>query len=165
MKTNLVAFTLVALIFTSCTTTRTSTIKTMDINNTEITQKPTLVDLDVKETRVIGTAISQQGELLENVKELAISNALKQSNADVLVDPKFETETKGGKTTVTVTGFPASYINFRPLKEEDTKFISIDNAQNDKTNVPEKQKPHKSGAGMIILGTILSICTLALLII
>lgn len=165
MKTNLVAFTLVALIFTSCTTTRTSTIKTMDINNTEITQKPTLVDLDVKETRVIGTAISQQGQLLENVKELAISNALKQSNADILVDPKFETETKGGKTTVTVTGFPASYINFRPLKEEDAKFISIDNAQNDKTNVPEKEKPHKSGAGMIVLSTILSICALALLII
>ena len=40
-------------ILSSCATIKTSTSKTIDINEAEISQLPLLVDLDVKETKVL----------------------------------------------------------------------------------------------------------------
>jgi hypothetical protein len=139
MKAKILWTFLIALIFTSCAMQKFHTSKTMDIYGAGVIQKPVIVDLDVKETKVTGTASDISG-LLENIKSLAVNDALKTSNADVLVEPKFEIQTSGGRTTVTVTGWPATYKNFRAIKEEDVKLLDVGVVQKAKVVEPAVQQ-------------------------
>ena len=150
-------------ILTSCTVLKTSTSKTMDIYGAGVIQKPVLVDLDVKEIKVTGTATARSGTSLEIVKQDAVANALKTANADVLVEPKFETATTSERVTATVTGFPATYKNFRPIKPEDVQMLQVGVTQKANVYEPPVQKQKKKGVGAAI-GAILSVVLLLLLI-
>lgn len=133
MKQKFLLLTVIVLFLTSCTVViRTGTFKTMDINGAGVIQNPVIVDLDVKQTKVKGTAVSDEpvntekdNPKLNLLKSLAIKNALEGVGADILVEPVFETITQDGKTTVTVTGYPATYKNFRPIKKEDVELVKL----------------------------------------
>lgn len=126
MKNQIFILTVVALsFFTSCSVIKTNTSKTMDIYGAGVLHKPVIVDLDVKEIRVTGMATMTKGVSIEPVKQDAVADALRKANADVLVEPKFETKTSRGLTTATVTGFPATYKNFRPITLEDVKLLRV----------------------------------------
>ncbi len=119
-------FKLVLIVMTvfisSCSVLKTNSIKTMDIYDTGVIQNPVLVDLDVNETKVAGTAKGDKDDF-KLIKQAAILNALETSKADVLIEPRFKAETYRGITTVTVTGYPAMYINFRPLTRDDVELF------------------------------------------
>lgn len=102
---------------------KTSTVKVFDIYGSGVIQIPVVADLDVKDLKVTGVAHASSSVHLEVVKTRAVADALKNAKADVLVEPKFETETKAGKTTAIVTGWPANYINFRPIEFDDIELI------------------------------------------
>ncbi len=161
------AFAIVAIAFTSCgvsSKSKTSTVKTMDIVNGGVYTKPLLADLDVKETKVTATAkgtLSKEG--IDFVKNQAVASALKTTNGDILVEPKYEVETVNDDITVTVTGFPANYKNFRQLKAEDSTFLKnrvLLNAgsANIKTNESTSQQVQQRKS---VFGTVLSILGLA----
>lgn len=111
----------VALVFSSCNITRTySTARTLD----PATQSM-VADLEVANMKVTGefkydvrknTYVNEQ-----ELKDNAVYNALKTMKADVLVAPQYQIvkEISGRKYyTVTVTGYPAFYRNFRPVEYE-----------------------------------------------
>ncbi|MEI7525438.1 MAG: hypothetical protein WCJ95_13955 [Mariniphaga sp.] len=126
MKNQILFFTvLLAAILTSCSIVKTNTSKTMDIYGAGVIHKPVIVDLEVKEVRVTGTATLLKGVSLEPVKQEAVADALRRAGADVLVEPKFETKTSGGRTTATVTGFPATYKNFRSITLDDVELLRV----------------------------------------
>ena len=126
MKKQIFFITVLALtILTSCSVVKTNTSKTLDIYGAGVLHKPVSVDLEVKEIRVTGMATLTKGVSLEPVKQEAVADALRKSGADVLVEPKFETKTSGGRTTATVTGFPATYKNFRSITLEDVKLLRV----------------------------------------
>jgi hypothetical protein len=135
MKTKIVLVLLIASLFSSCVMQKMTTSKTMDIYGAGVIQKPVIVDLEVKETKTTGTATAPTGQI-EIIKAMAVNDALKTSNADVLVEPKFEMQVQGGRTTVTVTGWPATYKNFRAIKEEDIKLLDVGVLQKAKVNEP-----------------------------
>jgi predicted small secreted protein len=113
-----------ATLFTSCNMLeRTTSSRTQDINKGDIVQKPLLVDLNVQETKVTGSAIGKTTSNIEQLKKEAVANALKTANADILVEPKYVIENTNRSITVTVTGYPATYKNFRQIKEEDINLI------------------------------------------
>jgi len=118
----------------ACQTIKTSTAKTIEIQNNGIIQKPTIADLEVKQTKVSGSGISTGAETLDNVKTRAVSDAIKQANCDLLVEPMYEIEKTGNSFKVTVTGYPASYKNFRPITEEDLKLIHEGSSKKVKTS-------------------------------
>jgi len=129
---------------TSCVPTKAkyTTAKSVDINLTGIIQKPVVVDLDVKENKVSGTATeNSEFASIETVKQAAIVDAVKKSNADILVEPMFTTETIGNKITVTVIGFPANYKNFRSIKHEDIELLNVGNLQKIKIYEPKSSTP------------------------
>ena len=103
--------------------TETATTKTLDINGAGVILKPTIVDLDVNGAKVSGRAVAKFGENIEDVKILLVAEVLRKSNADVLVEPRYAFETVNNETTISVSGYPATYKNFRPIKEEDLKLI------------------------------------------
>ena len=103
--------------------TETATTKTLDINGAGVILKPTIVDLDVNGAKVSGRAVAKFGENIEEVKILLVAEVLRKANADVLVEPRYAFETVNNETTISVSGYPATYKNFRPIKEEDLKLI------------------------------------------
>jgi len=145
---------------------KTTTSKTLDIHGAGVVQNPVLVDLEVKETKVTGTAEGWNSSL-EALKQNAIADAIAKTEADVLVDPKYQTETSNERITVTVTGFPATYKNFRPMKEEDIKLLEAGITQ--KAVVHESTKVVKTGnnkkkTGVVVFVGILGLVLASLLI-
>jgi hypothetical protein len=110
--------------FTSCTPALKSTSsRTREVNGS-ILQTPVLADLEVSQTKVTGTA-SYSGQPVDYVKGMAVADALKNSNADELVEPSYDVETVGTQIKVTVKGFPATYKNFRAASKADTTLMKM----------------------------------------
>jgi hypothetical protein len=148
--------TLAIYILASCSVIRSHTTKMTEIYGSGVMQKPTLVDLEVKDTKAIGTATSSSGEPLLITKNNAVYDALKNANADVLIEPIFDTETSNGKTKVTVSGYPAYYKNFRPMVDKDTALIKAGIMQKTSTyELPTEAK--KKGGGSPVLGALAGI--------
>lgn len=89
----------------------------------------TVADLKVQPEKVSATT-SWSWNPFKNVsgyENIAVAEALKQTNADLLLNPVYEVKEngpfKGG--SITVTGNPAYYTNFRPLTMKEAIVINI----------------------------------------
>lgn len=110
------------LILSSCAVTQKTT-KSDYVDGPNVIQKPVVADLQVTETKVSGTATGKRSQGVGDVKQMAIADALSKSNADVLIEPRYEIKTTFSMITVNVTGYPATYKNFRPMEASDTLFM------------------------------------------
>jgi hypothetical protein len=116
---------LLSLTLFSCQTVKTGTAKSIDISGVGVIHKPVIADLDVKKEKKTKTIMLKNLESLENAKNEIIRELLNENNADLLVEPKFESKTKNGKTELTVTGWLAYYKNFRTIEEKDIKLLEV----------------------------------------
>ncbi len=165
MRTKIIFFSILMTIFTSCTTIKTTTNKVMDIYGAGVVQTPVIVDLEVKDTKVVGTASGVEGE--EIVKQKAIEDAVNKSNADVLVEPRFKIENAGGRVTATVTAYPANYKNFRTVKPEEVPLFEvkiIQKAEVVKPQLPNNQPKPGAVLGGTLLGTLLIVALVVALL-
>ncbi len=163
MKKQFLFFTIAASAFlTSCSVSKKNISKAMDINGPSVIQKPTLVDLDVKETKVSGMATAKSNVPMEIVKEVAVKDAIKKANADVLIEQKFETETSGRLNTVTVKGFPATYKNFRPITTEDVELLKVGATQ--KADICESHKVEQKKKLGFVTGVLIGFGSCVLLL-
>jgi hypothetical protein len=135
----------IAGINSSCTVTKTTTSKTFDIYGAGVVQTPVLVDLEVEEIKVSGTATRPSSTGFEMIKQEAVARALEKVNADVLVEPTFKTKTANGQTTADVTGFPATYKNFRTIQEKDIKLLEAGVIQKAEVYEPKSDTAKKGG--------------------
>lgn len=128
----------IALSITSCNSLKstTNTAKTLNIYGSGVIQKPVIVELDVKQTKVTATATAKMGSAIETLKAEAVSMAIKNAGADVLVEPSYTVVSNSRTSTVTVTGFPATYKNFRDIKLEDVPLIKAGILQTAKVAEP-----------------------------
>src|SRR5690606_11078271 len=115
----------IAIAFSSCKSlnSTTNTAKTLNIYSSGVIQKPVIVEMDVKQTKVTATVTGKLGSNIQALKAEAVSSAIKAAQADVLVEPTYTIVTKGGTSNVTVNGFPATYKNFRDITPEDVPLI------------------------------------------
>lgn len=139
------------LFFSSCYTTRKSiSVKSQDISETMIIQHPMITDLDVSASKVRGTATAANVELAL-VKDLAVENALKPSQADVMVEPRFTVSETGKTITVEVEGWPAHYTNFRNVSPADSTVLNLYSSRTVRVYENEADLPEKKKAGKAIL--------------
>ncbi len=130
-------FFLSLLFLTSCGTMQsTSTVRTaksITLGDPVITQMPTVVELEVDSIPLSADTVWQnvpfkQHATKDNQTELLIANILEQRNADVLVQPKIAHDTKVTGRYVehrlSVSGFPARYVNFHTATKEDWEIIN-----------------------------------------
>lgn len=100
---------------------------------------PLIADLVVSEKRVnyaerINTVISEMSAseakaLADKEKETVIANAVKANKADVLVAPIIDIQTDAnGYLVIEVTGYPASYKNFRNASKDDLWIVEKNSA-------------------------------------
>lgn len=123
MKKLFVILTVSAFAMTSCSTV----YKTASTRNIEPTiAAVTLSDLDVSDKKIAYT-LTPTGKVrrggLKNCINTAISEALALNGGDVLIETQRATVIRGrgiiGKIkSVTVTGYPAKYKNFRPADDK-----------------------------------------------
>ena len=148
---------LLGIILTSCSVTKSGTAKSMDIVGPGVIHKPVVVDLNVKQEKSEVTTTFSGIESLENAKNSVVRKLLKEQNADVLVEPTFETVTKNGKTELTVKGWPATYNNFRSIEEKDLKLLEVKPSylQKAETYQPVLQEKSKNKGLLVTLGVIL----------
>ena len=154
-------FTLSFLFLASCTTQHAITTKTTDIYGSGVIQKPVLVDMDVKEEKVSATINARGKKVSDDLKNQVLAEAIKKSNADVLVEPRFETDIKGRKMTVTVTGFPATYKNFHTIKQDEVELLKVAKVKQVETMDAIESK---SKGGKIVLSVGLGIILITSLI-
>ena len=147
----------------SCTSVaKFSSGKTIEITPT-IVQKPTVADIQVNEKKVTGTYTGEIKTIpLEAIKNEAVASALKTVMADVLVEPHFETTINGRLTTVMVSGFPATFTNFRTMKNEDIPLMQLGAVKQVNTFVPPTVKTKKSKYGKTALITLGALVATAL---
>ena len=124
-------------LFTSCTvTTKTVSSKIMKIDDTGIVQNPLIVDLVVTETKVSAQAEGLRLNL-DVIRNEVTAHLLDSLNADVLIEPIFKSVHNGNRITVKVSGYPATYTNFRNLRQEDINIINSRDIIIDKTTSKE----------------------------
>lgn len=131
MKLNIILlFTCLTILFTSCSTMKKSTSTTMTVES-GIYQYPTVADLDVKqkvEKQITWNFVPFNfGQPpLELRKSNLVADIIKENKADVLLEPQVTfTKKSFGERTLTITGFPASFKNFRKANQEDLKALEI----------------------------------------
>lgn len=99
----------------SCSVQRTTTSKSVDVFSN--LSSYTLADLDIAQTKV-SAEITRKKELkklpLNILKEKVVAKALASINGDIMVEPRFEITMRKGKVRfISVTGYPATFKNFR----------------------------------------------------
>lgn len=118
------------VMFSACTTTRRSTSTILAIDSS-VKQYPTVADLDVHEK--VETTISwgfvpfNWGQPpLQQRKENLTADIIKSKGADVLLEPQIiYTKQPYGLRTLTITGYPASFKNFRKATSEDLEALKV----------------------------------------
>lgn len=144
---------LIGVISTSCSTTKSGTAKAMDIVGSGVIHKPVIVDLDVKQEKTSKTVVLKNVLSLDNAKNEAVRELLKEKNADILVEPTFDSKTKNGKTELTVYGWTANYKNFRQVEEKDIKLLEISpSLRKAETYQPIVEKKKGKGLGWALAG-------------
>lgn len=128
IKKTLISVSVATLFLSSCTPKITKGFQGYkSITGTEnLLYTPTIADLEVKPDKIEGTSevILTNGVVgnIENLKENSVSDALRKSKADVMVEPRYEIINSTSKTTVNVIGYAAYYKNFRTA---DTASIAL----------------------------------------
>lgn len=120
LLTGILAFAMI-----SCSTVQSGTSKTIDIVGAGVIHKPVIADLNVNQEKVSKTVTFSNMESIEISKNNVVRELLKEKNADVLVEPTYESTTKNGVTELTVYGWTATYKNFRQIEEKDIKFLEV----------------------------------------
>ncbi len=132
----MVATVFVAL-FSSCAPTQLvlksasfeeKTAKELDPEQVQFRTMPMVVDLQVDENKIVFTKTYMnayaKGRNIDNVRAMALYDAAKQYNADVIALPVYSiTSDNDIDYTIEITGYPAHYKNFRNLTEEDKKLL------------------------------------------
>lgn len=127
MKKQILFLAGVALMASSCSTV-SYTSKTADVS-TKI-QTLTVADVKVQPERKTATAEYKWTPFAQMragaMKEEAAYKILQESNSDLLIEPQVVVNSRGifRGGTVTVSGYPAKYSNFRPMTKEDAEIIA-----------------------------------------
>lgn len=128
---------LVTMILSSCSSwmavSKTEEVKTRNVIGVGVVHIPTIADLEVspqKHTETFEIRVPKDknnpNSRNEAAKALATAQLLNKHNADVLMEPRFYVEEAGFGSValkVTVSGYPATYKNFRPMVPADTALI------------------------------------------
>ena len=99
----------------------TPVVADVKVSATKITHTETFSNA-LTENDVTYPSISAE---ISYMKNYTLNRAAKKSNADLIVAPSYEIRTSDNMQTITVevSGYPASYVNFRTASDQDLSLI------------------------------------------
>lgn len=132
MRNSLLITAVAVLSLSSCSTiTHTTQVEPIDTQIYNVT----VADMDVSKQKQSATTEWSWSPFntfsLSTVKENAEAKLLEQTGGDVLVEPQFEVHRRGlfRGGSVTVTGYPATYSNFRPMTASEADVVALANGK------------------------------------
>lgn len=147
---------------TGCASVITGTARSVEAPGAVVHQ-PVTSNLDVKSTRVSGRATVKAGQEALG-RNSALRSALAAAQADVLVAPTYTIERDASNLTVTVTGYPATYKDFRNATAADLELLNA--AAADKATAANGDAgplvAPGSSAARVLLGTTLLVLLITL---
>jgi len=142
---------LLLFILASCGSLKQTDYKVLDIES-KVMQYPTLVNLEVQKESISGSVEWKKNIFSRDIPlEVRIGNLVAEmtskAKADILVEPRFTLE-KGASgwrsKKITITGYPASYKNFRPATAEDIKVLKALNGDDECINNIKQAKTYRA---------------------
>lgn len=131
MKYSYIILSIICLSVSSCRTLKkaTSTTQNIEVN---VKQYPTVVDLNVAQEKVEKT-ITWEYSLFQfcqpsynDRRDNLIADIVKENGADVLLEVQSTyKKVPFGQRSLTITGYPATYKNFRKAGKEDLRALEI----------------------------------------
>jgi hypothetical protein len=125
MKKALVAAVVTGVLFLSGCTSLQHSYRQANIPEQNLVVMPTLVDVEVDFSKRV-TATSPKTEGVDNALSTAYYMAIKNSGADIIIDPVYEVKTSGGMSIATVMGYFGKYTNARKMTDAMSEFNAID---------------------------------------
>lgn len=179
MKKYIIGLMIIGLNLTACTTVRKSTSTTANID-ADIFQYPAVADIEVGK-KIEKTETWEYNPFmvfptLSERKSNMIADMVKSENSDILLETQSTyTRVPFGQRTLTISGYPAKYKDFRPATEEDIKAFkklngieshdcllqeeaaaqtTIDSKKEKESSIEKrnKEKFHKTGREFVIRG-------------
>lgn len=141
MKKLCFSFVVLAMTLASCSTSQFYVTELIDYMESsarilepehKMLATPLIADLQVSDKKINYTEkemfanLEVTNLLLNNMPELkkiALSRAAQAHNADILVGTTIDVVTKDDRLEITVTGYPARYVKFRNVSEQDIKVM------------------------------------------
>ena len=141
MKKLCFSFVVLAMILASCSTSQfyvtelidymESSARVLEAEHT-LLSTPLIADVEVSDKKITYTEKEMFANLEVNnkcidempeLKKIALSRAAQAHNADILVGTTIDVVTKDDRLEITVTGYPARYVKFRKVSEQDIKVM------------------------------------------
>ena len=154
-------FFFVGFMLTSCNAPKRVIYREASGRNIEPAQgaviTPLVADLEIISQQSVRNTITfdvvvktdMLGEI-ENFKRMALLQTAHKYNADTMVAALMNVDTnQNGNLEITVTGYPARYINFRPMTEKDQWITKFDG---ESRNIKKKEQKVSGGLGGKLLG-------------
>ncbi len=138
MKYNLLTMLACGILAASSCTTIKKSATTAEVQN-GIYQYPTVADLDIHPKVEVSKSWNfipfHWGEpSVSLAKGNLIAETVKENNADILLEPQvIFTKTSFGKRKLIITGYPASFKNFRKATEADLEALKSCPPRNERT--------------------------------
>lgn len=117
-----------ALVFTSCSTTKSTSYDYdyLMITKQGVIQRPLMADLDVRQEKIT-VSKTFRNTTLAVAKQNIVKDFIKTASCDLVVQPSWDTEADAGmgksNIDISLTGFPASYKNFRNYEPKDSSLL------------------------------------------
>ena len=141
MKKLCFSFVVLAMTLASCSTSQfyvtelidymESSARVLEAEHT-LLSTPLIADVEVSDKKITYTEKEMFANLEVNnkcidempeLKKIALSRAAQAHNADILVGTTIDVVTKDDRLEITVTGYPARYVKFRKVSEQDIKVM------------------------------------------
>ena len=143
-----------AAVLTSCGVVASNSSQTVDVDAIRkdgfVMAKPIVADVKIENRKIEGTATVKNalylGTAAEAAKNLAVIDAVKKGDADVIVQPIYKVVANSSTTTATVIGFAAKYKDFRPYTDEDKLAFDVRIKMNNTTLITVIDAPTEVGA-------------------
>lgn len=141
-------------ILTSCGVVASNSSQTVDVDAIRkdgfVMAKPIVADVKIENRKIEGTATVKNalylGTAAEAAKNLAVIDAVKKGDADVIVQPIYKVTANAQTTTATVIGFAAKYKDFRPYTDDDKLAFDVRIKMNNTTLITVIDAPTEVGA-------------------
>jgi len=123
MKKQILLCLVIALVAAGCKSSYKFSSSTQAPLARTIYYTPTLANLSVGATRATATCTATELKDMKDAqqRQTVVAKALAEANADVLVAPRFTVnkDASGKMESLTVVGYPATFISFRPMTASD----------------------------------------------
>ena len=145
------------LLMASCNNSvyKSHTAKSMEIYGPGVMHLPVVADLSVRKVKVSFSVNDKNTSMnTRQLREAAIAGALQEHKADVLVEPSFSLERHRGVSTITVSGWPADYTQFRTMDTTDIRLMEAGTLHRADTSMPvaDTERPRKRIGAALALG-------------